>query len=383
MKVKSIELENFRNYKKIFIEFNHKYNIIFGKNAQGKTNLIEAIFLCASGRSHRTSKDIELVRNNETGYSVNAHINKTYNDTKIMIKYNINEKKLLYINEIQQKKIGSLMGNLNAVIFSPEDLQIIKEGPMNRRKFIDIALSQIKPSYFFDLQRYYKILEQRNALLREIGNRISERKLLSSLDIWNISMAEAASRIMIARSNFIGKISRYAFKRHTMLTCGTEYLDISYMPSINIGEHKKNNENDEKDSINFLKNYFIEVLEKNADREIKKGASLFGPQRDDLYFSINSFDARTHASQGQQRTAILSLKLAEKDIMKEYTDEEPVLLLDDVMSELDQSRQSFLLESLTDTQAFITCTNRDIYLNLSKEDTSFLNVQDGNINFIC
>ena len=383
MKVKSIELENFRNYKKIFIEFNHKYNIIFGKNAQGKTNLIEAIFLCASGRSHRTSKDIELVRNNETGYSVNANINKTYNDTKIMIKYNINEKKLLYINEIQQKKIGSLMGNLNAVIFSPEDLQIIKEGPMNRRKFIDIALSQIKPSYFFDLQRYYKILEQRNALLREIGNRISERKLLSSLDIWNISMAEAASRIMIARSNFIGKISRYAFKRHTMLTSGTEYLDIRYMPSINIGEYKKNNENDEKDSINFLKNYFIEVLEKNADREIKKGSSLFGPQRDDLYFSINSFDARTHASQGQQRTAILSLKLAEKDIMKEYTDEEPVLLLDDVMSELDQSRQSFLLESLTDTQAFITCTNRDIYLNLSKEDTSFLNVQDGNINFIC
>lgn len=382
MKVKRIQLENYRNYKKTFIEFNHKYNIIFGKNAQGKTNLIEAIFLCASGRSHRTSKDVELVKKNENGYTVTADINKTYGNTIIKIRYNINEKKTIYINDIQQKKIGSLMGILNAVIFSPEDLQIIKEGPSNRRRFIDIALSQIKPSYFFDLQRYYKILEQRNALLKELANKSSDAKLLSSLDIWNIAMADAASRIMLSRYDFVSRITHYASKHHLMLTSGSEHLDISYMPSIETG-YDSINENEEKESLNILKDQFIKILEKNYDKEIKKGSSLFGPQRDDLYFCINSFDARTHASQGQQRTAVLSLKLAEKDIMKEITNEEPVLLLDDVMSELDQNRQAFLIESLNDTQTFITCTNKDIYTKLSNNDTSFINVQEGNINFVC
>lgn len=367
MFVKKLLLQNFRNYSNLQIDFDSEFNIIYGDNAQGKTNIIEALFLCAVGRSHRTSKDIELVRKGETGYYVKVEFEKDIGESLVEVAYSREEKKKIRINEIPAKKIGNLMGHLNIVIFSPEDLFIIKEGPSERRRFLDITLSQLKPSYFYDLQQYSKILAQRNMLLREIS---IKKELIVTLDVWNHHLVKTGSRIMRARKEFIERMDKNAAERHSRLTNGSENLKITYVPSI---------ESQNMYDIKEIENAFQKKLEASTSSEIKKCTTLHGPQRDDYDIILNGMSTKQYGSQGQQRTSVLSMKLSEIDIMKEDTGENPVLLLDDVLSELDAKRQEYLFKNIDGIQTFITCTDRNLF-GKEKKEAKYLNIINGKVN---
>lgn len=369
MYIEQLELENFRNYKKINTSFSKNINVIYGENAQGKTNIIEAIFLCAAGRSHRTSRDRELINIDSERFKVKLLLNKNGVDRKIEFFYEFGKKHIL-INEIAIKKMANLMGNLLAVVFSPEDILIVKEGPSLRRRFIDITISQLKPSYFYNLQQYNKILSQRNNLLKEIQR---NKSLLDTLDIWDEKIAQVGSKIIIERKRFIDKLSKISRKKHYSLTDNNEQLEIKYktfLESVDI--NKKEN----------IKDEIIENFLKNRDLELKRCVTIIGPHRDDLDIIVNKLALKKFGSQGQQRTAILSLKLSEVDIIREETDEYPILLLDDVMSELDNKRRNYLFESLTKIQTFITCTEIKFFKEKMYKNISFLKVENGEINKI-
>ncbi|MEN6314011.1 MAG: DNA replication/repair protein RecF [Clostridiaceae bacterium] len=367
MLIKSIGLRNFRNYESLQINFEKEFNIIYGNNAQGKTNIIEAIFLCASGRSHRTSKDSELVKYGEDAFDIKLVLEKQNVKKEIHIAYNNEDRKKIKINDIAAKKIGDLMGHLNAVMFSPEDLLLIKQGPAERRRFADIALSQLKPSYFYDLQQYAKILFQRNSLLKNIT---IKRDLEDTLEVWDKHLAKTGARIMKERERFVKRMNELAKSRHNDLTNSEENLTLKYDPSFQIRD----------DNYNDLEGCFKCELEKNKEREIYKGSTIIGPHRDDIDIILNDESTKIYGSQGQQRTSVLSMKLAEIDLMKEESGEYPVLLLDDVLSELDDRRKEFLIESIKNVQTFITCTDRRFF-KAKRENTSFFYVENGNIDY--
>ena len=367
MFIKSIKLINFRNYETLNIEFNSKFNVIHGENAQGKTNILEAIFLCASGRSHRTSKDYDLIRYGNEEYYIKVLVDKEGNAANIEVCYERDGKKKVRINEIPIHKIGNLMGNLNAVVFSPEDLRIIKEGPSERRRFIDITISQLKPTYFYDLQQYSKILFQRNMLLKEIRKR---KQLIDTLDIWNKNLVKTGSQIIKVRSEFVKKLNTNAEENHYKLTNGSERLNIKYVPSISISCSPE---------IEEIEKEFLKSIENNISSELIKCTTLTGPQRDDCDIMLNEMNIKYFGSQGQQRTAILSMKLSEIDIMREDTGEYPVLLLDDVMSELDNKRQEYLYENIANMQVFITCTDNSFFDEKAGQESKFFKVINGQV----
>lgn len=229
MRIDRLKLMNFRNYKSMDMKFGRNFNIVYGENAQGKTNILEAIFLCASGRSHRTSKDADLLKLGEEKFHIGLEYKKNDVSSLIEIIYEKDQKKKIRINDIPVKKIGSLMGNLNAIIFSPEDLMIIKEGPSERRRFIDITLSQLKPAYFYDLQQYSKVLHQRNMLLKNIQK---DKRLMDTLDVWNANLIKIGSRVMKVRHEFMERLNSYVEDSHRKLAGGKERLEIKYSPSI-------------------------------------------------------------------------------------------------------------------------------------------------------
>ncbi len=365
MFIKKLRLENFRNYKTLDLSFSKDFNIIYGDNGQGKTNIIESIFMCASGRSHRTSKDFELILIPEKFSSIGIELFKGNDNRLIEIFLKKDEKKKILINEIPVKRVGDLMGNLNAVIFSPEDLMIIKEGPSLRRRFIDITISQLRPSYFFDLQQYLKILSQRNALLKQAQQ---NQSALKTIDVWNYNLAATGARIIKNRLLFTEKLSRISEHKHSMITEGKEKLKITYSPSIKIDAYS---------DVKQIENVFLKTLEESQEREIFKASTLHGPQRDDMELFLNGMNLRFYGSQGQQRTSVLSMKMSEIEIMKEETGEYPVLLLDDVMSELDLGRQQFLYKSLEDVQTFITCTDKSFFIENDVKDASFFWISKG------
>lgn len=365
MYVKNIRLNNFRNYDSLSADFENNIIVLYGNNAQGKTNLLEAMFLCAFGRSHRPAKDNELAEYGEQGYSVSAGIESVYGNPTIDITSQKGERKNIRINGIPVKKLGEMMGTLRIVMFAPEDLLMIKEGPGDRRKFLDMSISQIKPTYFYDLQKYWKVLEQRNNLLREI---IEDPKLADTLCVWDSALTESGARIIAAREAFIKRLNRNALVRHSALTENEESLEMRYLPSIRT-EHMEDTEE--------IKDLFNKLLERSRDRELKMGATLTGPQRDDFEVYINGKDIKTFGSQGQQRAAVLSIKMAEIDIIKEETNEAPVLLLDDVMSELDKKRQGYLIGGIDGIQTFITTTDKKIFKNLKDKPISYYNVTEG------
>jgi len=366
LRIKSLTLKDFRNYKQLNVDFADSFNIIYGNNAQGKTNIIEAIFLCASGRSHRTSRDDELIRNDTSGFDVSLMLSKNASEEEINIKFNKKERKKIRINELPIKKLGDLMGHLNAVIFSPEDLFIIKQGPVERRRFIDITLSQLRPSYFYDLQQYAKILFQRNCLLKKI---MVQKELEDTLEIWNRHLVKTGSRIMKSRIDFINMINTFAAARHETLTNNEEKLKLKYSPSF---------EFDLDSDVNEIEKIFNRMLNECKSKELMRGTTLIGPHRDDLDIVLNGESTKIYGSQGQQRTAALSMKLAEIDLMKEESGEYPVLLLDDVLSELDDRRKEYLLDSIGEVQTFITCTDRRFF-NRKADDTKFLYIENGTL----
>ena len=369
MHIKSLKLRNFRNYENLETEFNKNLNIIFGYNGQGKTNILEAMYICASGRSHRTPRDGELVRHGENGYYIKLEVAKSDGESTIEIIFRNNEKKRVKINDIPIRKMGSLMGNVNAIIFSPEDFTMIKEGPAERRRFLDMSISQIRPSYFYSLQQYIKILCQRNALLKEIGR---NGKLSDTLEEWNRSLVNEGAKIIKERYNFINRLNRFAEGNHYKLTENAERLEIKYMPSVKM---------DKCDNSGEIEERFLKIIERSIRNELERCMTLHGPHRDDFEVLLNGNSIRAYGSQGQQRTAILSLKLSEIEIMKEEAGEYPVLLLDDVLSELDENRRNYLLRSIKDMQTFLTCTEKNC-VNANNEimpHHSFYNVCEGTI----
>lgn len=340
MTIDKIELVNYRNYSSSVVEFAKHLNIIIGKNAQGKTNLLEAVFLCAIGKSPRIASDKNLIKMWCEFARVKIDITKLVGSGNIEMYLFSNQNKAIKINGIGIKKIGQLFGEFNAIYFSPNELKLIKDGPDERRKFMDMDLCQFDKNYFYELTNYNKVLQQRNKLLKS-GN---EKTLKETISIWNEQLAISGSKIIFARLNLIEKLKKHASAVHAYLTAEEEKLEICYQ-GLSCG------------SENELKLLLLKKYDESLSKDIQLGYTTVGPHRDDIKIVSNDIDLRVFGSQGQQRTGALSLKLAELEVFKDSVGEYPVVLLDDVLSELDSVRQERLLTFVSNMQTIVTCTD--------------------------
>lgn len=365
MYIKSLELLNFRNYKNDCIELNPGLNVFVGENAQGKTNLAEAIYYLGNIRSYRASKDKELIYWGESRAYIKARAQKKTGESLIEYIISNENKKALKINGVSISKISEALGCIYVIIFSPEDLRLVKEGPAQRRRFIDIEMNQIKPRYHHALVQYHRVLAERNNILKSISRSPS---LKAMAEVYGEQMADYGSIIIKERQEFVKKLSLISKIMHRKITEGKEELDIEYKSSIG-------NEEDR----NIIRNKLLDYYTNCIDQDIIRGFTQKGPHRDDLSIKINNVDVRTYGSQGQQRTAALSLKLSEIEIIKAESGEYPILLLDDVLSELDLSRQKYLLESLKQLQTVLTCTSMNEINQFCFESKSVFNVEQGKI----
>lgn len=368
MYVNSLTLQNYRNYDRLSILLHPGLNIFFGDNAQGKTNIIESVYLCGTGRSHRTFKEKEMIYWTRERSYVKAEINKKDFATTIEINLFNGSPKSVKVGSVKIDRLSDLLGNLNVVMFSPEDLKLVKEGPVFRRRFLDIEISQVKPGYFYNLHQYNKVLMQRNNLLKSIKYDNSQIK---TLDVWDEQLSQYGSYIVNYRQEFIKKISILAKLIHRKITDGNEELNISYC---SVFKDSKSRED--------IKIGIYKELLRNRQKDIMRGTTSSGPHRDDMDFYINDIDVKAFGSQGQQRTAALSLKLSELEFVKSECSEYPVLLLDDVLSELDTKRQKFLLDSLKNVQTILTCTGINDIIEFRKEDRFLFEVKAGSVKKI-
>ncbi len=351
MYIENLRLKNYRNYKEISIYFDPSINIIYGNNAEGKTNLLESIFLCATSRSHRGSKEKDIINFNEE----EAHIKMIFNEKEekkqvIDIQLNKESKKGIALNGIKKEKLSDFLGTFYAVIFSPEDLNIIKEGPATRRKFIDMELYQIDRQYVISISNYNKVLNQRNAVLKDIYSASGNNKndLITLLDSYDDQLIRYGTEVILKRKENIEDIAKKIKDIYYKISGEKEELILNYENDVFSSEIEKT---------------YKEKLKETKEQDIKQGYTTIGPHRDDISFIIDNLDLRQFGSQGQKKTAAISLKLAELLIMKEKKGNTPVLLLDDVFSELDEKRQKELIENLDGIQTIITCTGmkRNIY----------------------
>lgn len=352
MFIKKIKLENFRNYNFQEIDFNEKRNNIFGDNAQGKTNILEAIFICSLGKSFRTNNDKDLIKIEKIFSSVEVEYIKKDREGKIRLE--LNDKKIFFINDIKANKISDILGKIFIVLFSPQDINILKNEPNRRRKFLNVMISQLRPIYVHNLNKYNKTLEQRNNYLKQIKY---EKKYEEILDIWDEQLANLGSKIYIYRKEFIEKINNKIKKIHLNTT--NEDIEIKYKSNI-ISEEK-----------------YLEELKNNRKIDIEKGYTSIGIHRDDFEIYINDKNISIYGSQGQQRSSIISLKLAEAEVIYEEMEEYPIILLDDFMSELDKNRIKGFIENINENQVIITSTEK---INL--ENTKFFEVKNANIQII-
>jgi len=341
--IKSIKLQNYRNYEHLNIVFDHNINVFYGDNGQGKTNILEALFLSGTTKSHRGTKDKDLIQFGFEEAHLEIVIEKNNLEYVIDMHLKKNTSKGIAINKVSLQKASDLFGIGCFVFFSPEDLNIIKAGPTVRRRFMDLELSQLDCVYLSYLLHYNKIINQRNTLLKNIN---INHNWMDTLDVWDLQLIEYGNKIMYIRNKFILNINKIISNIHKKLTNDKEELKIIYEKSIG-------------------KNTLEESLKKNREKDIRFKSTSVGPHRDDLFFISNGINLRQFGSQGQQRTAALSLKLAELELAKELTQDTPVLLLDDVLSELDKHRQNCLLESIKDIQTMITCTGLDEFVSHS------------------
>ena len=353
MWIKNIKIKNFRNYDQEEINLEKNINIFYGKNAQGKTNIIEAIFLCSLGKSFRAKKDNEMIKLNEENAIVEIEYEKSDRDGKIKIE--IGNKKNIYLNGIKIKKLSELLGNLNIVIFTPDDINILKGGPQNRRRFLDIMISQLRPNYMHILNLYLKTIEQRNKYLRQIKEEHKDENLL---EIWDEKLAEYAVKIYEYRKEFIEKIIKKINIIHKNITNGEEQIELEYITEC---------DNKEK---------YLQLLKERRKLDIIKGFTTKGIHRDDFVIYINKKEIKIFGSQGQNRTAMLSLKLAELQVIYDEIGEYPILLLDDFMSELDRTRRKNFLENIEGTQVIITGTEK---LDIENLDYLEYNVSNGKV----
>ena len=357
MKIKQLKLKNYRNYDLLDLEFDSSTNIFYGDNAQGKTNILESIYLCGTTKSHRGTKDRDLIKFGEEESHIEAVVEKNEVTFKIDIHLKKNSPKGIAINKMPIRRASELFGIINIVFFSPEDLNIIKNGPSERRRFIDLELAQLDKVYLSDLSNYNRIVNQRNKLLKDSYNR---QEILETLDVWDMQLAHYGKKIIDRRNLFIYQLNEIAGKVHERLTGEKEILNIYYEPS-----------NGNKD--------LEQAIKSNRERDLRMKSTSIGPHRDDICFMINEVDIRKFGSQGQQRTAALSLKLSEIELVKQVTKDTPILLLDDVLSELDKHRQNYLLDSICDVQTLITCTGVDDFVNKRFSINKMFNVEKGNV----
>ncbi len=353
MYINKIKLTNFRNYDEQKIELGPNINIFYGDNAQGKTNIIEAIFLCSIGKSFRTNKESELIKFNKDISSVYIEYEKSDRDGKIKI--DLNNKKAIYTNGIRIKKLSELLGNINTVIFTPEDINILRDGPQKRRRFLDIMIGQLRPNYIHILNIYNKTLEQRNNYLKQIKENNKSEEML---DIWDEKLAEYGEKIYIYRNEFIEKIKGKINIIHKKITNEKEEIKVEYISNC------------------VTKKEYLELLKTRRKLDIIKGFTTKGIHRDDFFIYINNQLVNVYGSQGQNRTVVLSLKISELQVIYDEIGEYPILLLDDFMSELDENRRKNFLENIENTQVIITCTDK---INIDNLDYKEFNVINGKI----
>lgn len=359
MYIKKLSLLNFRNYDQLSLNLNKGINIFIGDNAQGKTNILESIYYCSVGKSHRTSKDKELIKWGAKEAYISLYVSKERLDKKIDIKIFKEGKKGIKVNSIKLNTISDLMGIFNIVIFSPEDLKIVKESPSYRRRFLDIELCKLNKKYYYSLVQYNKVLNDRNSVLRKWS------KDKNIIEIYDIQMSKFGSFIIKERFKYIQKLNEKGNIIHKDITSNNEEIEIKYITSVR--------------DINNIESNLLNLLSENREKDLEKGITSLGPHRDDFSININNIDTRKFGSQGQQRTAVLSIKFASLEIIKEQSGEYPVLLLDDVLSELDLNRQRYILNSIKKVQTIVTCTGIFDIKDYLDDDVKMYHVKNGTV----
>ena len=358
MILKSVALKSFRNYSDLYMEFDRGTNILYGDNAQGKTNVLESIYVSGTTKSHKGSKDKEMIQFGEEEAHIRTIVEKSGLDYQIDMHIKKNRSKGIAINKIPIKKASELFGILNIVFFSPEDLNIIKNGPSERRRFLDVELCQLDKIYLFQLTKYNKILNQRNRLLKDINFR---PELKDTLPVWDMQLVEYGKKIIASRKEFVEQLNEIVYGIHKNISGGKEELILSYEPDV-------------------TEELLEQELARCQEKDLKFGLTSVGPHRDDMCFMIHGIDIRKFGSQGQQRSCALSLKLSEIELVKKSIKETPVLILDDVLSELDSSRQNFLLNTIHDIQTVITCTGLDEFVKNRFEINKIFKVVNGTVS---
>lgn len=360
MIIKSLELADYRNYGSLDMKFDKGTNILYGDNAQGKTNILEAIYLTATTKSHKGSKDREIVNFEKEEAHIRAYIEKENVESRIDMHLRKSGSKGIAVDGQRIKKAGDLLGLCNVVFFSPEDLGIIKNGPAERRRFIDMELCQLDSIYLFNLNNYNKIVNQRNKLLKDI---FFNPDLKETLNIWDMQLVSYGSKIIERRRLFVDQLNEIILDIHKRLSGNRENLSIAYEPNVEADDFEKN-------------------MRYSRDKDIKAKMTTVGPHRDDFSIIANGVDIRKYGSQGQQRTAALSLKLSEIELVKKIAKDNPILLLDDVLSELDSNRQNYLLNSIGDIQTIITCTGLEEFVNNRFEINRVFQVNNGKVTLM-
>ena len=358
MYIENLKLKNYRNFKNLNIKFDKNINIIYGNNAEGKTNILESIYFSATLKSHKNSKDNEIINFDEKETFINLNLYKKNKERIIDINLKKNKSKAVAIDKIKIDKLSDYIGFINVIFFAPEDLNIIREGPKIRRKYIDFVILQIDKIYIYNVNNYNKVLENRNTLLKEINftkDNEKKKELLYTLDTWDIELVKYGKEIIKKRKENIDYIKDIIKEKHKIISNNEEEVEVFYECDID-------------------ENSFLDKLKSERDKDIKYLYTSVGPHKDDLKFIIKNnndeeIDIRKFGSQGQKKTLAISLKLAEIEVIKKNKFITPILLLDDVFSELDEKRQKLLIDNIKDVQTIITCTGikRNLYQNLKPD----------------
>lgn len=366
MYIERLELKDFRNYDSIELDFSSEINVFIGENAQGKTNLMESLYVLSMAKSHRTSNDKELIRWEADYGKIKGGIQKKYGRLPLELVLSKKGKKAK-VNHLEQTKLSNYIGQLNVVMFAPEDLYLVKGSPQVRRRFLDMEIGQISPVYLHDLLQFQKVLKQRNHILKQHQGKSILKDVM--FEVYTEQYIDAATKVIQKRFQFMELLQKWAEPIHFGISRGLEKLTVSYYSTTGIKSDWTESE---------MKSHLEKKLIDSQKRELERGVTLTGPHRDDLQFFVNDYDVQTYGSQGQQRTTALSLKLAEIELIKQEVGEAPVLLLDDVLSELDDYRQSHLLNTIQgDVQTFVTTTSVDGIAHETIQRAKMFHVEQG------
>jgi len=365
LNVENIRLINFRNYHSINVNFNQNINIFIGKNAQGKTNLLEAIYMCSNGKSFRTNRDKEIINFEKKVAYIGVNVKTDRFEKFIELKLDKENSKIIRINKNTIENYKELETGLSVVIFSPDDLKLVKEGPHERRNFMDLSISQIKPVYSYNISRYNRLLYQRNKILK--SNKM-KKELYNLLEAFDLQIAKIGTSIIYERNAYLNDFFYICKNTHHNLTSYKENMELRYNTNVPILDNK----------IEMEKVYF-KLLKDNFNKDIEYGTTEIGPHRDDIFIFINSRDVRIFGSQGQQRTAVLTLKLSEVELIKKENGNYPIVLLDDVFSELDEERRNYLTNSFAKMQTFITVTDAVDIKSLDNFNKSIFYIENGRL----